>query len=123
MLATNGWPQYPGYATIPGHNSDVQGVASTLNWWKVESGGMHTCAIRRYFNRSKHQSSDADFDHPSPDDAPGQLRCWGMNDYGQVHPLPLPFGEPPTEDRRDEKGRYPSKDFIPCLTSTRMHLL
>ncbi|EKX40581.1 hypothetical protein GUITHDRAFT_164639 [Guillardia theta CCMP2712] len=52
-------------------------------------------SICRYFNSSKHTLpvDYSTFDHMSPDDAPGQLRCWGMYDYGQIHPLPLPFGE------------------------------
>lgn len=76
-----------------------------------QSAGFHSCAIRRYFNSSKHTLpvDYSTFDHMSPDDAPGQLRfvpcrsrfnlltgrnrCWGMYDYGQIHPLPLPFGD------------------------------
>ena len=111
MLASKGLgPQYPTNhekktAATPGQ------VKNTLNWWNVVSGGLHTCAVRRYFNRSKHSSSDDDFDHLSPDDAPGQLRCWGQNDFGQVHPVPQPFGEPADPDGQmtDERGRTGKK--------------
>ena len=89
-----------------GHTASPSAVANTLNWFNVNAGGFHTCGIRRYFNRSKHTLSTFDeFDHVNPDDAPGQMRCWGMNDYGQVHPIPLPLGEPPTEDTKDAYGR------------------
>ena len=102
MLAAGGYPQYPGTPYKPisplgSYSATPQQVAQTLNWFSVSAGGMHTCAMRRFFNKSKHRTGADDFDHTNPDDAPGQLRCWGMNDYGQVHPLPLPFGEPPTD--------------------------
>lgn len=105
MLATDGWPQYPGGSQDEGFSASPTAVAATLNWFMVGAGGLHTCGIRRYFNFSKHVGDIyLDFDHMSPDNAPGQLRCWGMNDYGQVHPVPQPMGEPPTEKIKDASG-------------------
>jgi len=104
MLAANGFGRaYPNNALHQTQYSSPD-VSPSLNWFKVVSGGFHTCAIRRYFNKSKHLGLYDEFDHQSPDDAPGQLRCWGMNDYGQVYPMPLPFGEPQTEDTADDFG-------------------
>jgi len=98
MLATLGWPGYPGGTQEKPFGADPVAVAQTLNWFAVRAGGLHTCAIRRYFNRSKHAGApNSDFNHMSPDHAPGQLRCWGMNDYGQVDPVPQPLGEPAAE--------------------------
>ena len=110
QLAANGFGrQYPNSNAPPGNRGNYRAtpaeVSSIFNWFKVVSGGLHTCALRRYFNRSKHQPPGyLDFDHLSPDDAPGQLRCWGMNDYGQVYPVPLPFGDAPVEARDDDFG-------------------
>lgn len=64
-----------------------------LNWFSVACGGFHTCAIKRYSNLSKAEGPPGAIDNQNPDDAPGQLFCWGMNKYGQTD-APKRFGEP-----------------------------
>eukprot|EP00961_Rhodomonas_salina_P186011 2511486-Rhodomonas_salina.2 len=70
---------------------------NALNWFSVHCGGLHTCGVKRYYDKDIGRTAGGNFRHEFPDDAPGQLFCWGMNKYGQTDVV-KPFGLPPQSE-------------------------
>jgi len=93
------------YLLMDQHNS------ITLNYHTVACGGFHTCAIRRYFNSEENRLPTGEFDHLNPTDAPGMLKCFGMNTYGQLN---VPDMFPDNLPGEAGSGKCPSSEVGYC---------